>query len=113
MADPAIAIRRGTNAPDITWKLMSKGQPFDGTGTTFVLTIVSSGVRLVRSTANPGDGLTYDSETGTLRWQRTLADSRQIGLGRVGRYELERRIAGRQSYLASGDVIGVGSISDD
>ncbi len=113
MADSAITIRRGTNAPDITWKLMSKGVPFDGAGSSFVLTIVSGGVRLVRSTANSSDGLTYDSGTGTLRWQRTLADSRQIGLGRVGRYELERRFAGRQSFLASGAVVGVGSISDD
>ncbi|MEE8629067.1 hypothetical protein [Methylobacterium ajmalii] len=113
MADPAIKIRRGTNAPDIAWKLLSGGAPFDGAGSTLVLTIVSGGSRLVRSTANPGDGLTYDGATGLLRWRRTLADSRQISLGQVGRYEIERRIAGRQSYLASGGVIGVDSISDD
>ena len=113
MASPDVAIRRGTDAPDLVWRMKTAGKPFDGTGSTFVLTIVSGGNRIVRSTANPDDGLTYDNTAGELRWRRTLADSRKISPGRVGRYEIERRIDGRQSFIASGAVTGLDSIVDD
>lgn len=112
-ASKDISIRRGTNAPDIEWRLLSGGKPFDGTGSILILTIVSGENRIVRSTANADDGLTYDSMTGDLRWRRTLEDSRRIGVGRSGRYEIERWIDGRQSFLISGSVIGLDSISDD
>lgn len=113
MAASDITIRIGTSKPDIVWRMISAGQPFDGTGSEFVLTIYSGGHVLRFSTAETGRGLTFDNATGRLRWHRTVADSRKIGAGRVGRYEIERRIAGEQSTLVEGAVTGKGGLSDD
>lgn len=113
MASADIVIRRGTTKPDIAWRLGSDANPFDGTGSTFVLTIRSGGNSIVLSTAEPASGLTYDNDTRLLLWRRTLADSRKISAGRVGRYEVERRIGGEQSTIVEGAVTGKDSISDD
>lgn len=107
-----ITITRGATKPDLVWRMMSAGQPFDGTGSEFVLTIKSAG-NIIRKSTAAEDGLTYDSASGRLRWHRTLAESRLIGLGRVGRYEIERRIGVDQWPLVEGAVTGKGSISDD
>lgn len=107
-----IAISRGSTKPDLVWRMMSAGQPFNGSGSEFVLTIKSGGNTIRKSTVD-ADGLTYDNATGRLRWVRTLAESRLVGLGKVGRYEIERRIAGNQSPLVEGAVTGKDSVSDD
>lgn len=111
-ASAPITIRRGTTRPDIVWRMTSGGQSFDGTGSTFVLTIKSGGNTIRKSTAD-GGGLTYDSTTGRLRWRRSLAESRLIALGRIGSYEIERIIGEDQELVVEGSVTGVGGLSDD
>ena len=111
-ASAPITIRRGTTLPDIVWRMMSQGQPFPGAGSTFVLTIKSGGNTIRKSTAD-GAGLTYDNATGRLRWRRSLAESRQIALGRVGSYEIERIVGEDQELVIEGSVTGVGGLSDD
>jgi hypothetical protein len=113
-ASKDITIWRGTNAPDLVWRLLTGGRPFNGEGSTLILTIISGENRIVRSTANPDDGFSYDSATGELRWQRTVADSFKILKGRSGLYEIERVIDGRTfPPLLSGSVIGMDSIPDE
>lgn len=111
-ASAPITIRRGTTLPDIVWRMTSQGQPFPGAGSTFVLTIETGGNTIRRRTAD-GSGLTYDNATGRLRWRRSLAESRLIGLGRVSSYEVERIIGEDQELLIEGPVTGVGGLSDD
>lgn len=108
-----ITIVRGTTDPDLVWRFQSAGQPFDGTGSVFVLTIKSGANTILKSTASDSS-LTYDNATGRLRWVRTLTESRLIQPGRVGRYEIERRFGtGKQSFLVEGAVTGKPSLSDD
>lgn len=114
MSAADITIHRGTNRPDIVWRLLDEaGQPFQGQGSEFLLTIRSGNERLEYSTAVAGSGLTFEPSTGDLRWRRSIGDSLKIGKGKVGRYEIERRLGEGQSYLISGSVSGKGSISDD
>lgn len=107
-----ISIIRGATRPELVWRMVSAGQPFDGTGSVFVLTIRSDGNTIRKSTAD-GGGLSYDNSTGRLVWRRTLAESRLIGEGKVGRYEIERQIGADQELIATGAVTGIGGVSDD
>lgn len=87
--------------------------PFDLTGSELVLTIISDGSGIRKSSAT-GDILIPTPEDGTASLTITVAESRNL-IARLGpaRYEIERRIGDTQRTLLYGEVRLKGGINDD
>lgn len=63
------------------------------------------------ATIIPEDGAPYTADR--LVWARTLAQSRQVPLGNLTRWEIERRIDGSQEFWGQGRFCGVGGLPPD
>ena len=108
-----IAVERSATKPDKVWRLLSGGQPLDGTGSVFALTVTVGRVTVVSRTTADGSGrLTYDQVTGRVRWWRTLAESGSIPVGLSGEYYLERLGGVDVSVLIKGGVGGLRGVGD-
>ena len=104
---------RGSNLPPVIWGLENEdGTPFPVAGSEFVLTIRWAGGSIRKSTA-ASDGFALDAATSELAWSPTLAETRLVPLGRLSRYEVERRIGGHQDPLITGSITGKGGNNDD
>lgn len=98
-----LAMRRGNNPP-VTWRFKgADGSAFDLTGSVMVLAIVWSGGSIEKF-SDGDDGLAHDDDGGVLTFAPTLAETRLLPVGRVARYEIERRIDGTQVTLVEGWV---------
>lgn len=92
--------------------------PFDLTGSEFTLTIKWRNWSLSKSTADGGlvvENTEIEGETvPVVYFTPTVEESRQIPLGRVADYEVERRVeGGEQRSYVSGKVIGRGGNNND
>lgn len=104
---------RGSNLPPVIFGLENEdGTPFPVAGSEFVLSIRWGGGSIRKSTA-VGDGFVLNETTSELAWSPTLAETRLVPLGRLSRYEVERRIGGTQDTLISGFITGKGGNNDD
>lgn len=104
-----ISLWRGNNAPPLVWSL-PEGVPT--TGSVFVLTIsIDDDTRITRDTA--AGTLELDLPHSELRWAFTTAESRQIPLGEVAGYEIERRTDGVEITEFYGTVTGLGGLNGD
>lgn len=92
--------------------------PFDLTGSAIVLTIKWRNWSLIKSTAD-GGLVTENTEVEgatvpVVYWTPTLEETRQIPLGRVADYEVERRVpGGEERTYVKGKVIGMGGKNND
>lgn len=102
-----IDVWRGNSRPAITWPL-----PADYTlgSTEFALTIYAGDELLL--SAGIGSGLYFDLAARSVIWDRSVADSRLIPLGRIARYELEDMGFGEQTVF-HGSVVGLGGDNID
>jgi hypothetical protein len=62
--------------------------------------------------AEGGGAMVIDADNRRFLWNRTLAESRLVPLGRVALYELEDRLGGETTIFA-GTVIGLGGLNLD
>lgn len=101
-----ITIVRGTTKPDLVLRLQQEsGDPFDGTGSEFRLTIKRGSRVILQKTTAPGGGLEYDAGLARITWVRTEAETALLPFGRVARYELERIVGTSDTSLLAGDII--------
>lgn len=122
--DGDVYLRRGINDPPQVWQFLQNDIPddqeptaedvFDLTGSVLYLKIVHGRTTLVeKNSTDDADVMEIDIELGTLTWTPTLAETRSFPLGRLARYEIERRIGTRQGLIAWGSVIVTGGLNDD
>lgn len=110
-----LTIKRGNNIP-IAWRGRdANGDLVPLAGSRFILTIACGGSTpsTIRKDSQTDAGLVVDLTANTVTWTPTLPESRDIPLGKVSSYELERRIAGDQRTWAEGRITGVGGLGDD
>jgi hypothetical protein len=102
-----ITVWRGNTRPAVVWQLP---EDLDLGTKLFVLTIwVADALILEVDTTGR---LYLDEATRRLAWDRTLAQSRAMPLGRLARYELEHRSFGEET-LFHGAVVGLGGDNTD
>lgn len=102
-----IPVVRGNSHPPMQWQFLVSENPdvlFDLTGSVFKFTLNWRGGSVERSSDVDAD-LTVDYDNSILVWSYTTAQSRELPLGRLSRYEVERWIGGTQRTLVCGYVI--------
>lgn len=105
-------IERGNNRK-IMWRFHNGDNSlFNMAGSTFAMSITFRGGQILKH-SNVDSNFLVDETESTLTWTPTLAETRLIRVGRVSRYELERRHAGGQDTFLKGHITGVGGEVDD
>lgn len=107
-----VEVWQGNNKP-VIWRFLVVATPFDLTGSRFLLKIKRNGRAVLSKDTNNADGLSVDAAAGEVTWLPTLAESRLVTLGRIARYELERRIGSEQRTFVAGYAVGKGGVNDD
>jgi hypothetical protein len=106
-------IRQGNSYRVVGWQF-----PFDITGSEIVLTIKWPGGSIEKSTSDGGLAVEGTEINGVavpiVYWTPTVAESREIPIGPVARYEIERRVpGGEQRTYVEGFVIGKSGVNND
>lgn len=111
-----INIVQGGNDPPIAWQFLDEDIPddqppapdeiFDLTGSTLYLTVYRGKKTFaeIDTAADPAE-LVMDTVQGKLTWTPPLETTRELPLGRIAQYEIERRIGTTQGQLISGFVV--------
>jgi hypothetical protein len=108
-------IVQGENDPPLVWQFLANDIPDDVTpapgdifllaGSTLFLTVSRGRQVLVAVNTDVHPELTIDPIEGKVFWTPPLETTRELPLGRVALYEIERRIASSQSRLIAGFLV--------
>lgn len=101
-----VDIWRGNSLPPVEWPW-----PDGYAGTALCQLTVWVGDELIFS-VDSGEGITIDPTGRRFIWERTVAQSREIPLGRIAQYELEDRAGGERTLFA-GVLVGLGGLNLD
>lgn len=89
------------------------GTPLPLTGSTFVFRVISGGAEILRK-ASPSAELSVPTPSnGKVLLELSPADTRLLPLGRIARYELERRVSTEETTMATGFLNVRGGLNDD
>lgn len=114
MSAADINIVQGTTQTQEWECLQADESPFDLTGSTVLLFISwPGGTTIKRSSAVAESGLTHGGADGKISWHYSTEDSRALPVGRVARYEIERRIGSNQGRLLAGYITVEEGANDD
>jgi len=105
-----IDVWRGSDAPPLVW-MTPDG--FSLGGSVVELSIYVGPDQVASLASGTDASLRIDDTARYIIWTPTLAHGRAIPLGRIARYELERRYLGQQEALAYGAINGLGGINRD
>lgn len=109
---PTIIEFLGVDIPDD--QESAPGDYIDLTGSDLYLTIGRGTPYLIeKNTLADADVLVVDESVAQLQWTPTIAETRTLPLGRLAKYEVERRIDGNQQTIAAGFVIVEGGLNSD
>ena len=105
----------GANFSEDYEAINDDGTAFDLTGSELVLRILDGdGTELLRLTSASDDEIEItDDAGGEFTISMSYEQTRLMPLGRVARYELERRVSGSQESFLSGFVFAEGGDNDD
>lgn len=116
-------ITQGENDPPLQWQFLENDVPddqdplpadlFDLTGSTLYLTIYKGRTVLVDINTDDDPELVMDASDATLTWTPPIATTRILPLGRIAKYEVERRIGNSQGRLVAGSIIVEEGRNDD
>jgi hypothetical protein len=96
-------LRRDENTP-LGWQFCNGDESlFDLTGSTMILRFRARGLNLTKSTATDDD-FVLDLAESTAVWTPPLDEAAQFPVGKVAKYELERRIGTFRRVLVQGYV---------
>lgn len=105
-------IKRG-NSGSILFRCKNGDDAFDLSGSEMVFRATHRGIEVLRKTT-ADDGLLMPSPTsGEVTLAYDFEESRLFSVGRLNRYELERRIDGNERTLIEGYITGEDGVNDD
>lgn len=113
MARHFLRLRRGDNGPVFFRLLSAAGTPLDLSGSVIVWRVTAGGLEVLRA-ATPSERLDLiEPALGLVAWRPTLADTRALPLGQEATGEIERRIGGEQTSLATFTLSVTEGANDD
>lgn len=98
----ALFARQGNTLPIVLRFTQANGDPYDLTGSEFVLRVAFPGGAYVK-TSEDGD-ITIDTVTATITATLSVAETRAMPVGSFAKYEVERRYNGQQETMLDGTI---------